>query len=301
MERLWPLLLVFIACADTGAETAGGSGGAEAGADATSSSGGSSGSSSADGSSEASTSGGPDAADAGRTIGPECTYVVATDGANTNPGTVSQPFASLAHARDVVRTVNGNMLADITVCLRAGDYVLAASDCSYASGTPIPAGFCLTEQDSGSNGHTIRYRNYDAMGSARLLGGAPVTGWTLYAGSVYRAPFSGQPVNELYENGVRAVKARTPNVNAGYGITTTAQGPYLKTTGYVCDAGGQACCPGSSAQSCASHVKMQYAPRISQRPRGHRSATVTSRRRFSPVASKEARGRTGTGATIWIP
>ncbi|MFF3503357.1 hypothetical protein [Streptomyces sp. NPDC003247] len=49
----------------------------------------------------------------------QATYYVAPDGDDANPGTLTQPFRTLQHARDVVRTVNSDMTGDIHVCLRA--------------------------------------------------------------------------------------------------------------------------------------------------------------------------------------
>ena len=36
----------------------------------------------------------------------QATYYVAPDGDDANPGTITAPFKTLQHARDVVRTVN---------------------------------------------------------------------------------------------------------------------------------------------------------------------------------------------------
>jgi hypothetical protein len=196
------------------------------------------------------------------TVGPN-DYVVATTGSDSNPGTLAQPFATVGHARDVLRAwlATNGMTRDINVFLRGGNYYLASSDCSYDTGVPSPAGLCFTEQDSGNNGFTIHYRNYDAVGSARLLGGLPVTGWSSYLGHIYRAPWpsSHQPFNDLYENGVRAVKARTPNINPNYGVTTTSQGPYLATAGYLCPVGTSNCCSAANGSTCASYTQFPYA------------------------------------------
>lgn len=157
-------------------------------------------------------------------------FVVAPSGSDSNPGTAAAPFATLGHARDVVRTLDGAMTGDIAVYVRAGDYHLATSDCSYAgTAAASPAGLCLDERDSGSNGFTVRYTSYDAIGSARLIGGTAITGWQPYSGSIYRAPWTGRPFDDLFENGAFAIKARTPNLNASYGVLTTSQGPYFET------------------------------------------------------------------------
>ena len=60
-------------------------------------------------------------AEAGGTGGGEALYV-APDGDDANPGTFAQPLRTVARARDIVRTKNGAMSADITVYLRGGTY-----------------------------------------------------------------------------------------------------------------------------------------------------------------------------------
>jgi len=50
----------------------------------------------------------------------ETIYYVAPDGNDKNPGTVTQPFATLWKARNVVETINGSMTGDIIVNLRGG-------------------------------------------------------------------------------------------------------------------------------------------------------------------------------------
>ena len=41
--------------------------------------------------------------------GIQATYYVSPTGSDSNPGTLAQPFQTIAKARDVVRTVNGNI------------------------------------------------------------------------------------------------------------------------------------------------------------------------------------------------
>src|SRR5579883_1422439 len=68
-------------------------------------------------------------------------YVDPVRGSDTNGGlSVSNAFASLAKARDTVRTVNINMTGDIEVILRGGIYVLTS---------PLEFGAA----DSGTGGH----------------------------------------------------------------------------------------------------------------------------------------------------
>lgn len=104
---------------------------------------------------------------------------------------------SLTNVAAAVRAVNASMTGDIYVQLRGGKYYLSSS-------------LTLTESDSGFNGHTVYWQNYPGE-TPEIIGGTPVTGWTLYSGSIYQAYVGpGLGFNALYENGARASKARYP-------------------------------------------------------------------------------------------
>ncbi|MGW3951892.1 hypothetical protein ACWEKM_13330 [Streptomyces sp. NPDC004752] len=150
--------------------------------------------------------------------GVQATYYVSPTGSGSTCSSASP--CSLTGAQSVVRTVNSNMTGDIIVYIMPGNYTVTS---------PIT----FDQSDSGTNGHTIRYENYGPVGSAVFLGGRAVTGWTQYSGNIYRANVgTGWAFNDLFENGRRAVKARTPNVSSSYGQTTTSQGPWLKNIAY---------------------------------------------------------------------
>ncbi len=72
------------------------------------------------------------------------TLHVSPNGDDHNPGTPAQPIRTLAHAQDVVRTLNQNMAEDVMVYLHGGTYRLDA---------PL----VLEPRDSGTNGHNIVY------------------------------------------------------------------------------------------------------------------------------------------------
>lgn len=144
----------------------------------------------------------------------QTTYYVATDGDDSNPGTQAAPFATIQKARDVIRTINSNMTGDIIVYIKQGDY--------YVDET-----IEFTEADSGTNGHKVIYKNYGAKGSARIIGGKLITGWTQYSGNIYKTNVGiGNKFYDLYENGKRSTKARYPNriIDSKFPIY---QGPYL--------------------------------------------------------------------------
>ena len=94
------------------------------------------------------------------------TLFVATNGADTNPGTEEKPFATLERARDEIRrTRSGGLLpvGGITVEVRGGLYELAR---------PVE----LTEKDSGTDNSPIVYRARKGE-VARIVSGRAVTGW----------------------------------------------------------------------------------------------------------------------------
>ncbi|MBZ0297015.1 MAG: right-handed parallel beta-helix repeat-containing protein [Anaerolineae bacterium] len=110
------------------------------------------------------------------------------------------PFKSIHHARDVIRQqIASGMTEDIEVQLRGGEYFLDST-------------VVLTEADSGKDGFQITYRNYPGE-QPIIYTGLQVTGWEPHSGSIYKAHVD-YPFQTLYENGLRAIKARYPN--SGY-------------------------------------------------------------------------------------
>lgn len=110
------------------------------------------------------------------------------------------PFKSIHHARDVIRQQIANgMVEDIEVQLRGGEYFLDST-------------VMLTEADSGRDGFHITYRNYPDE-TPVIYAGLPVSGWEPHTDTIYKAQID-YTFQTLYENGLRAVKARYPN--SGY-------------------------------------------------------------------------------------
>jgi len=144
----------------------------------------------------------------------QATFHVSPSGSDSNPGTAWRPFRTIARARDAVRPLAANMRGNIVVKLRRGDY-------------PVTDTIKFTERDSGTNGFKVIYENADELGSARLVGGKRVTNWTWHSGKVWKAKVGpGFRFDTLYENGRRAVKARTPNLREFNGLST-AKADYL--------------------------------------------------------------------------
>jgi Right handed beta helix region len=124
---------------------------------------------------------------------------------------------SLTQVQAAVRAVNANMAGDIQVVLRGGEYYLSS---------PLT----LTESDSGFNGYTVYWLSYPGE-TPELVGGTPVTGWTVYSGSIYQANVgTGLGFNALYENRTRANKARYPKT--GYLMDSNGSG-YITNPNYL--------------------------------------------------------------------
>ena len=101
----------------------------------------------------------------------EC-YYVATDGDNTNAGTIDSPFKTIAHAKDVVRgIIAAGLTKDVVVYLRGGTYYL---DDTLQFGP----------EDSGSYSYKITYKSYPGE-NAIISGGEEITGWASIGGDKY--------------------------------------------------------------------------------------------------------------------
>ena len=127
---------------------------------------------------------------------------VAPNGSDTNPGTMAQPLKTVARARDLVRSMTASMTADINVYLRAGTYPQAST-------------LSFTNADSGKNGFYVKYQAYQNE-QPIITGGQPITGWTQpdTSKNVYTASGITTPFRQLYVNGVKAIRARSPNLGS---------------------------------------------------------------------------------------
>jgi len=179
-----------------GAGTSGGAGGGDAsggraGSTGTGGSAGSSGGGAAGASGGSAGTGGATASGA---------IFVAPNGDDTNPGTLAAPLKTVAKARDVVRGMIANMTADITVYLRGGTYPQAST-------------LTFANADSGKNGFYVKYMAYQSERPI-ITGGQPITGWTASsAGSgFYAASGISARFRQLYVNGAKAIRARSPNL-----------------------------------------------------------------------------------------
>jgi len=122
---------------------------------------------------------------------------VSPDGDDGNPGTQSQPLQTLQGARDRLRTMDAKGTEDVLVLFKAGDYFINDT-------------VRFGKQDSGANGRSVIYRNWDEKGSANLIGGRALTEWKDEGGGIYSTQLD-RDAYALYENDQPAVMAREPN------------------------------------------------------------------------------------------
>jgi len=146
-------------------------------------------------------------------LSPAAEFYVASDGADTDPGTVAAPFATLARAQTAARTAKAAKEAPepVTVHVRGGVYRLAET-------------LKLTAEDSGTPEAPVVYRAYGDEKPV-LTGGVPVTGFTLHKGAIRKVDvksrgLDGVRFRQLYFDGKRQTLARCPNLDPADPITS---------------------------------------------------------------------------------
>lgn len=138
----------------------------------------------------------------GGTVGNGVVYV-APDGDDNNPGTLERPLKTIARARDVARAMTGTGSGDIIVYLRGGTY-------------PQTSTLTFTDADSGKGGFYVKYMAYQNE-RPLITGGQPIVGpWTLFNSdkNVYSVRGVTARFRQLYVNGVKGIRARSPNLGA---------------------------------------------------------------------------------------
>lgn len=136
-------------------------------------------------------------------------YVDVNKGQDTNPGTLSAPYKTLAKASSQLKPGD-------TCILRAGTY----------RETLVPAA-------SGEAGKPIVYRA--APGEKVVLSALdPVTGWQLDKDGAYKAPApKGARDSLLLVNGQRAIEARWPNATGSFLVAPRADVEAVSNSGAV--------------------------------------------------------------------
>ena len=125
---------------------------------------------------------------------------MAPDGKDTNPGTETEPVATLKRARDRVRELKKSAKADIpiTVHIRGGARYFLEETVVFGA------------EDSGSEKAPVVYK---AHGNERpvLSGGVRIRAWKEWKNGIYVASVGDRDFRQLYVNGQKAVRARFPN------------------------------------------------------------------------------------------
>lgn len=134
---------------------------------------------------------------------PPVNFYVAVNGSDMNAGTAARPFATLARAQQAVRReVAGGLQAPVTVHIGKGAYLLSA---------PLVFG----PEDAGTAEFAVSYTANPGT-TAVISGGRRISGWKRGAGDCWTATIpsvkdGGWYFRQLFINGRRAVRARTPN------------------------------------------------------------------------------------------
>ncbi len=130
------------------------------------------------------------------------TLYVAPTGRDDAPGTKSRPFATLARARDAVRTRNARGSGPVTVLVRGGTYFCASRSC-LARRTPA-------QRKRPSPTRPIRGKRRFSVGARASPAGRQAAS---YGRRLCPASRTGAHpyFRELWVNGARRYRARTPN------------------------------------------------------------------------------------------
>ena len=132
-------------------------------------------------------------------IEPSPDFVVAPNGSDGAAGSVAAPFATLTRARDAVRELRRQRPERaITVLVRGGTYRLDAA-------------IELTSEDSGAAAGKTTYAAWPGERPV-FSGGQVIKGLRAGADGVWRANVGELRFEQLYVDGRRAVRARTPHV-----------------------------------------------------------------------------------------
>jgi hypothetical protein len=127
-------------------------------------------------------------------------YYVDPNGSDLHPGTLDQPFKTIAHAQDVVRRSAGLKNTN-TVYLREGIY--------YLDNTIV-----FSPEDSGAPDARTTYSSYKGE-EVVISGGLKLSlDWKSYKGGILQAETpAGLEIDQLFVNGQRQHMARYPDYN----------------------------------------------------------------------------------------
>ena len=123
--------------------------------------------------------------------------------AEPNDTQTDGPFATVERSRDAVRQLktDSRLAEDVKIVLRSGTHQLTAT-------------LELTPEDSGSEDATISYEAFPGE-TPIISGGQAIANWRKHDGKLWVAevpwPKGAEPFTQLFVNGQRRVRARTPN------------------------------------------------------------------------------------------
>ena len=122
-------------------------------------------------------------------------YFVATDGSDSNPGTLAAPFATIGKAQTAVRALSKSGGNPITVIVRGGTYSVSQA-------------LSFTSADSGTTNSEIFWQNYPGE-TPVISGGVQVTNWQL-SGGVWTTtlPPGTQYFENMFYKGQRRLRAQ---------------------------------------------------------------------------------------------
>ena len=132
------------------------------------------------------------------------TYYVDVDSiggssSDNNPGTIDQPFRTIAKARDTIRETG---VDGVTVYIRGGTYYLSQ---------PLE----FDGRDSGSLGAPNVYTTYSGE-KVIISGGRKIeSAWSLHSGNIYKTNVGSLRFNSLFVDDKRGVRAREPDEDPG--------------------------------------------------------------------------------------
>ena len=128
---------------------------------------------------------------------------ISPDGDDNAKGGANCPFATISHARDIVRALPRDLYEKIEIIIRQGKYYLVE---------PL----VFTSIDSGTDECPIIYRSQDGE-HVELSGAFHVkSDWTPYKNGIWSCDIpelTGCHVGQLFINGKRQILARYPNVD----------------------------------------------------------------------------------------
>jgi hypothetical protein len=132
-------------------------------------------------------------------------FYIAPHGKDSNPGTATAPFATLASARDAVRKkVASGLTGDVLVLIHGGIYKQSET-------------VTFGPEDSGTDKFSITYAASPGE-KVLLTGGKKITGWKKGSGPIWTTTVPGVKAGnwyfrQLFVDGRRALRARTPNAD----------------------------------------------------------------------------------------